>query len=105
MTWRSAPDGTENAERRLWDILGNMLGTSLRGRGPPPDGLHNLFFYMSFSLFFFPFALSVSSLLIPSPNPPVFTVEKPDTQVSGASGAAHISSVFCTHSAHLVGGG
>lgn len=62
------------------------------------------FFSMCLSLFF-PFALSVSSLLIPSPNPPAFTVEKPDTQVSGASGAAHISSVSCTHSAHLVGGG
>lgn len=53
-------------------------------RGPPLAGLHNLF-SVCLSLFF-PFALSVSSLLIRSPNPPAFTVEKPDTQVSGASG-------------------
>ena len=65
------------------------------GRGPPPAGLRNLF-SVCLSLFS-PFALSVSSLLIRSPNPPAFTVEKPDTQVSGASGAARRNSVFCTH--------
>lgn len=53
-------------------------------RRPPLVGLHNLF-SVCLSLFF-PFALSVSSLLIRSPNPPAFTVEKPDTQVSGAPG-------------------
>lgn len=73
------------------------------GRGPPPAGLHNLFSVcLSLSLFF-PLALSVSSLLIRSPNPPAFSVEKPDTQVSGASGAVRINSVFCTHLAHLGG--
>lgn len=50
VSWRSAAGGTENAEKAVGH-LGNVLGTLRRGRGPPPDGLHNLFFYMSFSLF------------------------------------------------------
>lgn len=73
-------------------------------RGPPLAGLHNLF-SVCLSLFF-PFALSVSSLLIRSPNPPAFTVEKPDTQVSGASGATHIKvDILHTLSSPGVGGG
>lgn len=83
--------------------LGSSGGATGWGEGPPPSGLHNRFFPVCLSLFF-PLALSVSSLLIRSPNPPAFTVEKPDTQVSGASGAAHASPALCPHSAHLVGG-
>lgn len=63
-------------------------------RRPPLVGLRNLF-SVCLSLFF-PFALSVSSLLIRSPNPPAFTVEKPDTQVSGAPGL-HTEVQYCAH--------
>lgn len=89
----------EKVVGRLGHRLGHWLGGS-GGRLPPAS---ITVFSVCLSLFF-PFALSVSSLLIRSPNSPAFTVEKPDTQVSGASGAAHMSSVFCTRSAHLVGG-
>lgn len=71
------------------------------GEGPPAGSI--TFFSVCLSLFF-PFALSVSSLLIRSPNPPAFTVEKPDTQVSGAPGRTQEPGTR-TRSAHLAGGG
>lgn len=83
-----------------------MWGCWRGERGPPLAGLHNLF-SVCLSLFF-PFALSVSSLLIRSPNPPAFTVEKPDTQVSGASGL-HTCVQYSAHTQlawwGMVGGG
>lgn len=74
-------EGVGEAGGTSWGVC---WATGAGERGPPLAGLHNLF-SVCLSLFF-PFALSVSSLLIRSPNPPAFTVEKPDTQVSGASG-------------------
>lgn len=51
VSWRSAAGGVKNAEKRWWDIGVICWATGWGERGPPPAGLHNLFFCMSFSLF------------------------------------------------------